>query len=145
MILEDDLRKEEDILLVEDDLGDPVNLHDDHHGHGDQEHIRRMVYLTKGVSSSLLLVRMNTMGASLNKYFVQSRRLEVESVDKEVWDNITSQKGGQTVRDAKGVKEQHLDDKGAVVRNRNKTVGQIVEEEAAVQLAPSMGTLEQHT
>ena len=86
---------------------------------------------------------MNTMGASLNKYFVQSRRLEVESVDKEVWDNITSQKGGQTVRDAKGVKEQHLDDKGAVVRNRNKTVGQIVEEEAAVQLAPSMGTLEQ--
>ena len=145
MILEDDLRKEEDILLVEDDLGDPVNLHDDHHGHGDQEHIRRMVYLTKGVSSSLLLVRMNTMGASLNKYFVQSRRLEVESVDKEVWDNITSQKGGQTVRDAKGVKEQHLDDKEAVVRNRNKTVGQIVEEEAAVQLAPSMGTLEQHT
>ena len=58
LILEDDLRKEEDILLVEDDLGDPVNLHDDHHGHGDQEHIRRMVYLTKGVSSSLLLVRM---------------------------------------------------------------------------------------
>ena len=88
---------------------------------------------------------MNTMGASLNKYFVQSRRLEVESVDKEVWDNITSQKGGQTVRDAKGVKEQHLDDKEAMVRNRNKTVGQIVEEEAAVQLAPSMGTLEQHT
>merc|ERR1712115_561112 len=88
---------------------------------------------------------MNTMGASLNKYFVQSRRLEVESVDKEVWDNTMSQKGGQTVRDAKGVKEQHLDDKEAVVRNRNKTVGQIVEEEAAVQLAPSMGTLEQHT
>ena len=127
LILEDDLRKEEDLLLVEDDLGDPANLHDDHHGHKDQEHIPNLhpepgpypplhqedgipdqggEQLTPISQDDMIHLRgvstMNTMGASLNKYFVQSRRLEVESVDKEVWDNTTSQKAGQTVRDAKG-------------------------------------------
>ena len=62
-----------------------------------------------------------------------------------VWDDTTSQRDGQTIRDFKGMGEQYLNDKEAVVRNRNKTVNQTVEEEAGEQLAPSMGTLEEHT